>query len=196
MTPETLNRPSRKIPKRILEPDHMNRVIIQSVYILWPRSAHQRNAIWLAFRWQADCGPLCDAFWVLHRWPAKALVRQNVSSGETTQTSPQEFIRSIKLSWIVSSVCLILWLSGRVLHFNSRRCGFEPHRRHCVVSLSFILFFVLVLPRNTPSFHDWKIVDFDVLIDSYFVVIFLNFWHLMFCAVNQSYRNVLSQRAR
>ena len=28
------------------------------------------------------------------------------------------------------------WLSGRVLDLRPRGCGFEPHRRHCVVSLS------------------------------------------------------------
>ena len=27
-------------------------------------------------------------------------------------------------------------LSGRVLDLRSRGCRFEPHRRHCVVSLS------------------------------------------------------------
>ena len=28
------------------------------------------------------------------------------------------------------------WLSGRVLESRPRGCGFEPHRHHCVVSLS------------------------------------------------------------
>ena len=28
------------------------------------------------------------------------------------------------------------WLSGRVLDSRPRGCGFEPHRHHCVVSLS------------------------------------------------------------
>ena len=28
------------------------------------------------------------------------------------------------------------WLSGIVLDLRPRNCGFEPHRRHCVVSLS------------------------------------------------------------
>ena len=27
------------------------------------------------------------------------------------------------------------WLSGRVLDLRPRGCGFEPHRRHCVVVL-------------------------------------------------------------
>ena len=28
------------------------------------------------------------------------------------------------------------WLSGRVLDSRSKGRGFEPHRRHCIVSLS------------------------------------------------------------
>ena len=28
------------------------------------------------------------------------------------------------------------WLSGRVLDSRPRGCGFEPHRRHCVVCFS------------------------------------------------------------
>ena len=28
------------------------------------------------------------------------------------------------------------WLSDRVLDSRSKGCGFEPHQRHCVVSLS------------------------------------------------------------
>ena len=28
------------------------------------------------------------------------------------------------------------WLSGRVFDSRPRGCGFEPHQRHCVVSLS------------------------------------------------------------
>ena len=28
------------------------------------------------------------------------------------------------------------WLSGRVLDLRLRGCGFEPHWRHCIVSLS------------------------------------------------------------
>ena len=40
------------------------------------------------------------------------------------------------------------WLSGIVLDSGSRGCGFEPHRKHCVVSLSNKL--VLIKPRKTP----------------------------------------------
>ena len=28
------------------------------------------------------------------------------------------------------------WINGRVLDYRQRGRGFEPHRRHCVVSLS------------------------------------------------------------
>ena len=43
------------------------------------------------------------------------------------------------------------WLSGRVLDSRQRGCGFESHRRHCVVSLSKNInpSLVLVLPRKT-----------------------------------------------
>ena len=43
------------------------------------------------------------------------------------------------------------WLSGRVLDSRPRGRGFEPHRRHCVVSLSKNInpSLVLVRPRKT-----------------------------------------------
>ena len=43
------------------------------------------------------------------------------------------------------------WLSGKVLDSRLRDCGFEPHRRHCVVSLSKNInpSLVLVQPRKT-----------------------------------------------
>ena len=46
------------------------------------------------------------------------------------------------------------WLSGRVLDSRPRGRGFEPHRRHCVVSLSKNInpSSVLVLPRKTRPF--------------------------------------------
>ena len=46
------------------------------------------------------------------------------------------------------------WLSGRVLDFRPRGRGFEPHRRHCVVSLSKNInrSLVLVQPRKTRPF--------------------------------------------
>ena len=46
------------------------------------------------------------------------------------------------------------WLSGRVLDSRPRGCGFEPHRRHCLVSLSKNInpSLVLVQPRKTHPF--------------------------------------------
>ena len=46
------------------------------------------------------------------------------------------------------------WLSGRVLDSRPRGRGFEPHRRHCVVSLSKNIHpsLVLVQPRKTRPF--------------------------------------------
>ena len=46
------------------------------------------------------------------------------------------------------------WLSGRVLDSRPRVRGFEPQRRHCVVSLSKNIYpsLVLVQPRKTRPF--------------------------------------------
>ena len=46
------------------------------------------------------------------------------------------------------------WLSGRVLDSRPKGHGFEPHRRHCVVSLSKSInpSLVLVQPRKTRPF--------------------------------------------
>ena len=46
------------------------------------------------------------------------------------------------------------WLSGRVLDSRPKGRGFEPHRRHCVVSLSKNInpSLVLVQPRKTHPF--------------------------------------------
>ena len=44
------------------------------------------------------------------------------------------------------------WLSGRVLDSRLWGCGFEPHWRHCVVSLSINPSIVLVQPGKTRPF--------------------------------------------
>ena len=48
----------------------------------------------------------------------------------------------------------VQWLSGRVLDSRPRGRGFEPHRRHCIVSLSKNInpSLVLVQPRKTRPF--------------------------------------------
>ena len=48
----------------------------------------------------------------------------------------------------------VQWLSGRVLDSRLRSRGLEPHRRHCVVSLSKNIYpsLVLVQPRKNCPF--------------------------------------------
>ena len=43
-------------------------------------------------------------------------------------------------------------------------CEFEPHQRHCVVSLSKTFYHLLRTgsTQENPSRHNWKIVDWDV----------------------------------
>ena len=65
---------------------------------------------------------------------------------------------------IVLTLCILMnssiwferaqWLNGRVLDLRLRGRGFEPHRRHCVVSLSKNInpSLVLVLTRKTRPF--------------------------------------------
>ena len=65
------------------------------------------------------------------------------------------------IKWIyISETVLVFtpmgaqWLSGRVLDSRQSVRGFEPHLRHCVVSLSKNInpSLVLVQPRNTRPF--------------------------------------------
>ena len=56
-----------------------------------------------------------------------------------------------------SNHCIMMgaqWLSGRVLDSKPRGRGFEPHRRHCVVSLSKNInpSLALVQPRKTSPY--------------------------------------------
>ena len=55
---------------------------------------------------------------------------------------------------IISTFVGAQWLSVRVLDSSPRGRGFEPHRRHCVVSLSKNInpILVLVQPRKTRPF--------------------------------------------
>ena len=50
--------------------------------------------------------------------------------------------------------CGAQWLSGKVLDSRPKGRGYEPHRRHCVVSLSKNISpsLVLVQPRKTRPF--------------------------------------------
>ena len=68
------------------------------------------------------------------------------------------------LHWLshVSTIFGVQWLSGRVLDLRPRGSGFEPHRHHCVVSLSKninpSLVLVLVQPRKTRPFTTEKLL--------------------------------------
>ena len=63
-------------------------------------------------------------------------------------------ILSLILSPSSSTLLGVQWLSGRVLDSRLKGRGFEPHRRHCVVSLSknIIPSLVLVQPRKTHPY--------------------------------------------
>ena len=56
------------------------------------------------------------------------------------------------------------WLSGRVLDSRPKGRGFEPHRRHCLVSLSKTQLYLLSTgsTQEDPSRRNWKIVDWDI----------------------------------
>ena len=55
--------------------------------------------------------------------------------------------------------------SGRVQDSRLRGCGFEPHQRYCIVSLSKKLYPLLSTgsTQADPSQHDWKNVDMDIM---------------------------------
>ena len=61
---------------------------------------------------------------------------------------------SVMKQILVQKVLGAKWLSGRVLDSRLKGRGFEPHRRHCVVSLSKNInpSLVLVQPRKTHPF--------------------------------------------
>ena len=65
-------------------------------------------------------------------------------------------LQSSKLlcSYVILFIWGAQWLSGRVLDSRPRGRGFEPHRRHCVVSLSKNInpSLILVQPRKTRPF--------------------------------------------
>ena len=81
-----------------------------------------------------------------------------VAAVDWLQSLKQFFINvSYHIHVLVASLTLMevaQWLSGRVLDSRPRGRGFEPHRRHCVVSLSKNInpSLVLVQPRNTRPF--------------------------------------------
>ena len=70
----------------------------------------------------------------------------------------------------VYKLCMFLsrqgaqWLSGRALDQIHRDRGFEPHRRHCVVSLSKPHLSLLRTgsTQEDPSRQNWRNIDWDV----------------------------------
>ena len=78
--------------------------------------------------------------------------------------TPKEGFSRVETNWLLCFNGRLLWgsttsegaqcLSGRVLDSRPRGRGFEPHLRHCVVSLSKNInpSLVLVLPRKTRPF--------------------------------------------
>ena len=58
------------------------------------------------------------------------------------------------ITWMYNKFKGAQWLSGRVFDSRPKGRGFEPHRRHCVVSLSKNInpSLVLVQPRTTRPF--------------------------------------------
>ena len=91
-----------------------------------------------------------------------------------------------------------LWgLSGRVLDSRPRGCGFEPHQRHCVVSLSKNInpSLVQVQPRKTRPFITkdcWWDVRNQTHKQSTFAMWNNHFTHL--CIVKSSAKNILPKQ--
>ena len=92
----------------------------------------------------------------------RASTRENLSSGGckqhrrrpacTSAQSDQRFVISAFVSPVLQGA---QWLSGRVLDSRPKGRRFEPHQRHCVVSLSKNInhpSLVLVQPRKTRPF--------------------------------------------
>ena len=76
---------------------------------------------------------------------------QGISTAHKTKTSTNKEVPCYKS---LRRCMGVQWLSGRVLDSRRRGHGFEPHRRHCIVSLSKNInpSIVLVQPRKTCPF--------------------------------------------
>ena len=75
--------------------------------------------------------------------------QENLSSGFVNSTGadqpahPGSLIRAFVIRFWESIICKLAtgeisgaqWLSGRVLDWRPKGCGFESHQRHCVVVL-------------------------------------------------------------
>ena len=87
------------------------------------------------------------------------LRRKKICTGQNIAKSTQQASRLYKQLTNIHhksklNISRAQWLSGRVLDSRPRGRGFEPHRHHCVVSLSQNInpSLVLVQPRKTRPF--------------------------------------------
>ena len=90
----------------------------------------------------------CMYYWIFSHY-LYCLARVNAIYGYFEMQNVMQIMRSWG-AW---------WLSGRVLDLRSGGCRFEPHWRHCLVSLSKTLYLLL---RGTGSWRDRKIVDWHI----------------------------------
>ena len=66
---------------------------------------------------------------ILHNWTiAAGDSKHHALTGKECMLATQHLKKTIEKQGAQ-------WLSGRVLDSRPRGCGFEPHRRHCVVVL-------------------------------------------------------------
>ena len=79
-------------------------------------------------------------------------LNQNICCGCSKE--PMMYVKKVNSFCHQSFLEGAQWLSGRVLDSRPKGRGFEPHRRHCVVSLSKNInpSLVLVQPRKTRPF--------------------------------------------
>ena len=87
---------------------------------------------------------------------SKSLVYKALNNAKMwSNSSNNDDVIQIRIS--LKTFCILpgaQWLSGRVFDSKPKGRGFEPHRRHCVVSLSKNInpSLVLVQPRKTRPF--------------------------------------------
>ena len=107
--------------------------------------------------WQ-NVGPDLDPICLTLRWYSwKNLKKVGFEKNQQTTKEHEKLPSSQRVN-------ILIILSGRVLDSRQRGHGFDPHWRHCVVSLSKTHLSLLSTgsTQEDPSQHNWKIVDLDV----------------------------------
>ena len=61
---------------------------------------------------------------------------ENRKQWSIAEVTDKEYCQAKKVLYTLTKYEGVQWLSGRVLDSRSKGCGFKPHRRHCVMSLS------------------------------------------------------------